>query len=162
MMEDKQSILELLDELKIPYHWIEHPAVFTVAESSEHLTDKRPIKCLLLQEKGAGRKVLVIMAGEKRLDTKLIARELDTRKLQFADPGVLLSTMGVTPGAVSVFGLIHSDPADLEVVLDMYLLAESELGFHPNDNTATVFIPGGATTQIIEKLGHRYHVMDLT
>jgi Ala-tRNA(Pro) deacylase len=160
-MSDQAKIINLLKELDIAYRWIEHKPVFTVAESLKQLADKRPIKCLLLQEKNNGQKVFVVVAGEKRLNTKLIAKELDTKKLQFANAEVLLGTMGVTPGAVSIFGLMHSDPNNIKIVLDNELLSEPELGFHPNDNTASVFIPGETVTKVIEALEHSYQIMDL-
>lgn len=160
-MSDKKIIIELLGSLDITYRWVDHPAVFTVAESMEHIEDKRPIKCLLLQEKGKGQKVFVVLAGEKRLNTKLIANELGTKKLQFASADTLLETMQVTPGSVSIFGLLHSDPAQVKVIIDKELLSEPELGFHPNDNTASIFIAGGSVTKIVESLEHEHRALVL-
>jgi Ala-tRNA(Pro) deacylase len=153
----KDRIVGLLRDLGIGYRWVDHPAVFTVAESRQHIEGHRPIKNLLLQESG-GRKILVLMAGDERLDTKLIASELGTRKLHFADAQTLERTLGVTPGAVSVFGLLYDGSSEVEVVVDEQLLAEPELGFHPNDNTATLFIRSSALEQIIRRTGHKYVV----
>ena len=151
----KDKVIGILDELDIAYRWVDHPAVFTVAESTKLIDGKRPIKNLLVQEKGGGRRILVIMAGEDRLDTKLIASSLGTKKVHFADPETLKSSLGVAPGAVSVFGLLYEGSKDVEVVIDEKLLGEPELGFHPNDNTATLFIPGESLSRIIEKTGHK-------
>lgn len=114
----KKVILELLENLAIPYRWVDHPPVFTVAESIMHIEDKKPIKNLLMQEKNNGRKILVIMFGDQMLDTKALAQQLGTKKLSFADPRVLMDTFGVAPGAVSVFGLLHPGSTDVEVVID--------------------------------------------
>ena len=151
----------MLDELAIPYRTVSHPAVFTVAESEQHIKDKRPIKNLLLQEKGDGRKILVIMDGKARLDLKHITQKLETRKLRFASLEVLMQTLGVTPGSVSAFSLMHEGAADVEVVLDESLLAEKELGFHPNENTSTIFIPGDALVAIVTHTGHEPHILSL-
>jgi Ala-tRNA(Pro) deacylase len=152
----KDQILDFLAKLDIPYRWVDHPAVFTVAESLEHIEGKRPIKNLLLQEKGNGRKILIIMDGGTRLDTKLIEQKLDAKKLQFAKPEVLEQTFGVAPGAVSVFGLLHVGATDVEVVVDQSLLSEPELGFHPNDNTATIFLPGSSLEKILKATAREY------
>lgn len=152
----KKQISDLLDSQRINYRWLDHPAVFTVAESMKIIEGKKPIKNLLLQEKGNGRKVLVIMAGEDRLDAKVVASKLAMKKLQFANPEVLLATLGVKPGAVSVFGLLSPGSQGIEVVVDEKLLKEPELGFHPNDNTATIFIPGQNLAAIIEATGHKF------
>ena len=159
--EMKSKILKMLDDLGIQYRWLEHPAVFTVADSRRHIADKRPIKNLLLQEHKEGRKVLVIMPGEEKLNTKLVANLLGCGKLRFASPDSLRESLGVKPGAVSIFGLLHPGSADVSVVIDEKLLHEEELGFHPNDNTSTIFIPGKDLERIVIATGHVYHVADL-
>lgn len=158
----RDQIRELLEGLEIPYRWVEHPAVHTVADSAKHIEDKRPIKNLLLQEKGDGRKILVIMAGEEKLDVKALASQLGTKKLRFAAPEVMFETLGVTPGAVSIFGLLHPGSEGVEVVVDQSLLDEPELGFHPNDNTATIFLPDSSLEKILSSTGHTMHVIALS
>ncbi|MBI2798272.1 hypothetical protein HYX70_03170 [Candidatus Saccharibacteria bacterium] len=83
----KKEITEFLDP-NIKYRWLDHPAVFTVAESMRHIKDKTPVKNLLLKEKGSDRKLLVIMSGEQRLDMKALAAEIDTKNctLQTSPP----------------------------------------------------------------------------
>lgn len=157
----KKNIIKLLDDLDIKYHWVDHPPVFTVAESLETI-DKTPIKNLLLQEKNHGRKILVVMAGDERLDAKLIREKLGTKKLQFANEQTLSETFGVKPGAVSVFGLLHEGAKGVEVVLDERVVHRGrELGFHPNDNTSTIFFSASQLEPIIKKLGHKYTLMKL-
>lgn len=156
------AVVALLQELEIPYKAIEHPAVFTVEESLQVVAEKRPVKNLLLQEKNDGRKILVIMDGNTRLDPKGIAQKLDAKKLSFAKPEVLLQTLGVTPGSVSLFSLVLDSAKNVEVVVDETLLAEKEIGFHPNDNTATIFIPGKAITGFIERTGHKPNIFLLS
>ncbi len=160
-MSNKDLVIKTLDELHITYRWVDHPAVFTVAESVQLIKGKKPIKNLLLKEKGGDRKVLVIMAGDQKLDTKMVAQKLNSRKLHFADSETLLATLGVSPGAVSVFGLLNKGAMGVEVVLDKRLLDEKELGFHPNENTATIFIPSSALIDILKHTGNRYYTLQL-
>lgn len=152
----KNQIIEMLQGLGIEYRWLDHPPVFTVAEAAEHIKEKLPIKNLLLQEKGEGRKILVIMSGDDRLDTKQLAANLGVKKLQFANVEVLKESLGVTPGSVSVFSLINDTSGAVEVVVDTRLMTEDEIGFHPNDNTSTVFVPGNSLGQIIVNTGHSF------
>lgn len=81
----EEEIVRILNNLGVKYRKIEHPAVFTVEESIKLVEGKKPIKSLMLQEKGAGRIVLVIMSGDKRLDLKSLKDQLQSKKLQFAD-----------------------------------------------------------------------------
>lgn len=157
----KQKVLVFLDGVGVKYRVVEHAAVFTVADSAAELgeDDKWPIKNLLLVERKGERKFLVVMAGEQRLDTKLLAQKLDAGKLSFASAEVLEQTLGVKPGSVSIFGLLHAGSSNVEVVFDEALLQADELGFHPNDNTATVFMQPTVVERIISSTGHRIHVL---
>ncbi len=160
-MTNQSKVLKTLADLDIPFRIVEHPAVFTVAESMAHVEDKRPLKNLLLKEKGDGRMFLVIMHGEQRLDIKRIAEQLESKKLSFASADTLLKTLGVTPGAVSPFGLVNEESKQLEVVVEQSLAEAEELGFHPNDNTATVFICGEDLINFIHSSGHKLHLLHL-
>ncbi len=157
----KEQIIELLEDLHIDYRWLDHAPVFTVTESLGLIEDKKPIKNLLLKDKG-GRQFLVIMAGNERLNLKLLATQLDARKLQFADSDNLYETLGVQPGAVSVFGLLHPKSVDVKVVLDQAILQDDqEIGFHPNNNTATIFFKTRELKTIINKIDRKYMTISL-
>jgi Ala-tRNA(Pro) deacylase len=160
-MTNLQTIVQILDDLSVAYRVVHHQAVFTVAESSSVLAEKRAVKNLLVKEKGNGRKVLVVMDGHARLDLAALAEVLGTKKLSFASSDTLMRTLGVTPGSVSLFSLFYEGSSDVEVVIDESLLAEAELGFHPNDNTTTIFVPGAAVAQIVECANHTFRAMRL-
>jgi Ala-tRNA(Pro) deacylase len=156
----KLEVKSLLKDLGIPYRWVDHHAVYTVEESLKQIEDKEPIKNLLLQDK-SGRYFLVIMSGEKRLDMKNLATKLNSRKLQFANAERLKDCLGVEPGAVSLFGLMNDEESKVTLVIEGRLLSVDELGFHPNDNTATLFIDPRHFKTIAMKLGHEMIVVDL-
>lgn len=160
-MTSKHIISELLEKLDISYRWVDHPPAFTVADSANILVNKTPIKNLLLQEQNGDQLFLVVMAGLERLDMKATARRLSVNKLHFASAETLLKTMHVTPGSVSIFGLIYPESNNISVVIDAQLMNSNELGFHPNDNTATVFIPNARIENILRHTGHRYKIMNL-
>lgn len=154
--------LQILEENSIPYRLQEHEAVFTVAESAHHLKGVMPVKNLLLKEEKGSECVLVVMKGDERLDTKLIARELGLKKLQFAKPDVLKEKLNVTPGSVSLFSMFAPSAKSVLLVLDDRLRNEKELGFHPNDNTKTIYISGKDTETILEINGIDYRWLDMT
>ena len=156
----QQEVLHTLKSLGIPYRIQQHEAVFTVAESSKVLTEKFPVKNLFLVEEKGDRKLLVIMHGLDRLDTKQVARLVGSSKLRFGNEAALLEHLGITPGSVSLFCLLHAGSEQVEVVVDQRLLEEDEVGFHPGANTATVFIPGSAIADFITHTGHHLHTFD--
>lgn len=155
------QISEFLEKLEINHSCLQHKAVFTVAESSKIMANKTPVKSLLLQEVRGEQLVLVIMSGGKRLEARKISDALGTKRLQFASPEILLKVMGVRPGAVSLFGLLHPEAKQVKVVVDRTLTSLPEVGFHPNDNTSTIFIPGEAIERIIQATNHKYAVLDI-
>lgn len=157
----KNKIFVELDELGVDYREETHPAVFTVAESKQHLSEKIPVKSLLLREKRGNEFVLVVMAGDKRLDTNQVSEVMGVKKMMFARPEELKETLGVTPGSVSLFSLLHENSGSVRVLIDEELLNEKEIGFHPNDNTSTIFIPGGSITAFVDKTGHAYIIEKL-
>ena len=148
-----------LTEFGIEYKLLKHPAVFTVAESMEHMPGKYPVKNLLLKEEKGERCVFVIMKGDERLDTKFIERELSLRKLQFAKPDVLMAKLAVEPGSASLFSLLHSGSSGVEVAIDHRLLEQKELGFHPGVNTQTILIDGADIAVFMESIGRTYQVL---
>lgn len=121
----------------------------------------KPVKNLLLQDKG-GQKYLVVMAGNERLDLKALKETLGARKLQFASDETLFGTFGVKPGAVSVFGMLHPGASNVKVVVDEALLADNdEISFHPNDNTASVFFAADKLEAVLQKIGADYTISKL-
>ncbi len=155
------EIEDKLTEFGIEYKLLDHPAVFTVAESMEHTPGKYPVKNLLLKEEKGERCVLVICKGDERLDTKLVERELSLKKLQFAKPDILMSKLGVEPGSASLFSVLYPGSCGLEVVIDSRLILQDKLGFHPSINTKTIFISGDNIKRFLDVLEVRYSIIVL-
>ena len=155
----RQTVLTFLQERNIPYRLEEHEAVFTVAESSMKLPEKVPVKTLLLTDEKREQVWMVAMRGLNRLDMKRLARELGVKKLQFVKPEQVEALVGVRPGSVSIFGLLHPGAKKLQVLFDETLMQEPELGFHPNDNTATVFLSPADVQKVITATAYNCRIL---
>ncbi|MBP9761637.1 hypothetical protein KBD11_01060 [Candidatus Saccharibacteria bacterium] len=155
----REAVFTVLDELNIPYRLQEHQAVFTVAESSRKLPEKVPVKTLLLTDEKKEQVWMVAMRGLNRLNMKILAHELGIKKLQFVKPELVEHLVGVRPGSVSIFGLLHPGSKNLRVLFDESLMQEPELGFHPNDNTATVFLTPADVQKVIAATGHKCRIL---
>lgn len=160
MTNAKLQVKKFLNKLKIPYRWTEHAAVFTVEESLELIEDKEPVKSLFLKGKD-GQFFLVIISGAKRLNTKDLAGKLGSKKLSFAKSEDLKKFLGVEPGSASLFGLIYDPENRVKLVIETRLLSVKELGFHPNDNTATVYIKPSDLKKIAQNLDHDINFIEL-
>lgn len=130
-----------LEKYSIIYKIHNHPAVFTVAEHSK-LIDKMPnvlhTKTLFLKDE-SNNFYLVGMYAHKQLDLKALKEKLNAKKkLSFASPEQLKEKLNLTPGSVSIFGMIYAKPGSVYFIIDKQVWGAPLVGFHPNINTATL------------------------
>ena len=154
------NIRTVLKQAGISYKEFQHEAVYTVDESSAVLPAAFPVKNLFLSEEKGTESVLVVMKGESKLDTKWLARELDLKKLRFAKEEVLLSVLGVKPGSVSLFSILHEHAQGVHLAIDDRILKQTAIGFHPEgDNTQTILVSGSSIMRLLEYTATEYHVL---
>jgi len=97
----------------------------------------------------------------KRLDMKKCAEMLDEKEFKFASAELLAEKLGLAAGVVSPFGLLNNTAHDVPVYFDKSMLDEYRiLTFHPNENTATVFIDSGDLQRFIKNTGHEYFIIN--
>lgn len=132
-----ETLLKYLETHNIKYKTHFHQAVFTVEESKK--VDKGipglHTKNLFLKSE-KGKFYLVCMPGDKRLDIKSLSKLLNAGKLSFAYPEQLKEHLNLTPGSVSIFGMIYAK--SVKLILDKKVWDAEIVGFHPNINTSTL------------------------
>jgi Ala-tRNA(Pro) deacylase len=156
MTDEERPVVERLAELGIACERYEHPPVATVEEASQHWTgiDATHCKNLFLRNQKGSRHYLVILPHSKRADLRRVAEQVGDGKLSFASPERLLTHLGLTPGSVSPFGLIHDRRHEVRVVIDRDLKPAARLSFHPNINTLTFVIEGADFVRFLEACGN--------
>ena len=146
-----QNLLRHFQKHQIDYQAYQHPAVFTVEEANK--VDRNipalHTKNLFLKEK-TGQYYLVCLEAQKRLDIKNLSQTLSAKKLSFAKPEELKAQLNLTPGNVSLFGMIYS--STVRLVLDQDILNAPKVGFHPNLNTATLVIDQNGLQKFLASL----------
>src|SRR5262249_62291232 len=95
---------------------------------------------LFLRNKKGDRHYLVVLEIGKRVDLKDLVRIVGDDRLSFGSPERLMAKLGLTPGSVSPFGLIHDADGSVRVWMDQDLRGAERLLFHPNINTASVVV----------------------
>lgn len=142
VLPEEQPVLARLAQLNIPVDRYEHPPIATGDEGLEHWEGIEAVHCknLFLRNQKGTRHYLVILPVTKRADLRMVAEQIGDGKLSFASPERLKTYLGVTPGSVSPFGLIHDTDHHVRVYLDRDLKAASRISFHPNINTRTVVL----------------------
>ena len=141
-LKAEEKVYEVLHRLDIGFRAISHPAVFTSSEAERYkeLFEGSRCKNLFLRNEKGDTHYLVIVDHAKRLDLKSLALSLGEKRLGFASPERLMKYLGLTPGSVSVFGLINDAGREVKVVIDSELQKEEKINFHPNVNTCTLTI----------------------
>ncbi|MDF2760592.1 MAG: YbaK/prolyl-tRNA synthetase associated region, partial [Thermomicrobiales bacterium] len=79
----------------------------------------------------------------------------------FGSPDRLMQKLGLTPGSVSPFGLLHEGSRDVLVVIDADLRTPGRLIFHPNINTASVTISFPDLEKFLESRGNKVKFIKL-
>lgn len=152
-----------LAALGLPFHRMEHDAVFTVAESAAHRADRPGLhtKNLFLKDK-KGRLFLVSAREDARIDLKRLHETLGASgRLSFGSAEALMQKLGVTPGSVTAFAVVNDTAGDVTMVLDRNLTTGEPLNFHPLINTATLRIGRDDMLAFLRGTGHEPLVVDL-
>jgi Ala-tRNA(Pro) deacylase len=142
MSAEEVPVVEKLRDLGIAFERHEHPPVATVEQAAEHWAgiDAAHCKNLFLRNQKGDRHYLLILEHSKKADLRAVANQIGDGKLSFGSPERLLKHLGLTPGSVSPFGLIHDSTHSVRVVVDRDLQGVARLSFHPNINTATLVV----------------------
>lgn len=142
-MDDvRQRVYAELARLEIPFESYEHPPVFNSEDVEKYWRSipATPVKNLFLRNKKGNREYLVILGVDKRADLRQLVKIIGDDRFSFGSGERLMHTLGVTPGSVSPFGLLHEGSKHVLVIIDKDLRVAEKLIFHPNDNTASLTI----------------------
>ena len=143
--------------------FVEHPAVHTIDEALIHVPAMPGlmVKNLFVRDEKGRRHFLVIVPFDKRVDLAALGRLLPTSKLSMASPERLLRHLGITPGAVSLFALIHDSAQAVELVLDQAAWDADSVQAHPLRNTATVALSHAALVDFLAHTGHMPRILSV-
>ncbi len=162
MPATRADLLHRLTTLGIVTRTVDHPAVFTVAES-EKLERDLPgghTKNLFLKD-AKGALFLVTAESHTPVDLKTLHKRLGCARLSFGKPELLAERLGVAPGSVTAFALINDTDRKVSFVIDAALMRCDTINCHPLENTATTNIARDDLLRFIRDCGHEPRVLDL-
>ncbi len=151
-----------LDALGIAHTTHHHPPVFTVEESKD-LRGVLPgshVKNLFLRDKKK-RIWLVTALEERRIDLKALRKRLGASgSLSFGSADLLMEVLGVTPGAVTPFGVINDRDGRASMVLDAGVMETGPVNAHPLRNDMTTALAPQDLLKFLEAENHPPEVID--
>jgi len=163
MTDKKHACLNALTQMGIAYENHDHAPVFTVDEGRD-IKARLPgghTKNLFLKSKD-GQFVLVCARGDTAVSVNQLHKQLGTKRLSFGKAEDMERLLGVTPGSVSLFGVMHDRGGEVILVIDAALAACDIVNFHPLLNDATTAISGADMIRFAKATGHPPVVIDFT
>lgn len=158
------AVYDLLDKLGIAYDRIDHEAIFTIegCNNIDGVLGIHLCKNIFLCNSQKTKFYLLLIPGEKRFVTKDFCKQIVSPRLSFAPAEFMEEYLDITPGSVSVMGLMNDKEHHVQLVIDQDVLKEEYIGFHPCINTSSMRI---AMKDLLEKflpaVGHEYMTVDL-
>jgi Ala-tRNA(Pro) deacylase len=158
MIQSEEELLNYLEQQQIAYQRIEHPPVFTCEQADQYRPDLPGVstKNLFLRDKKR-RFYLVMTACEKKLDLKKLGQALGASKLHFGSPESLLEQLQLTPGSVTVLGLVNDPQLRVELWIDQEIWEDEFFLCHPLVNTATLVLSKADLLRFFELTKHPLH-----
>ncbi len=149
-LDKEKRVYDLLDELGIEYARVDHPAAETMeaCEEIEKVLGVEICKNLFLCNRQKTDFYLLMMPGSKPFKTKDITKQLGCARLSFAGAEFMQEFLDITPGSVSVMGLMNDKGNRVRLVIDKDILDGEYIGCHPCINTSSLSIK---TQDIINK-----------
>lgn len=157
---DKEiRVYDFLDKLGVQYQRIDHEAAMTMeacGEIDRALGDNTTIcKNLFLCNRQETDFYLLLMPGDKPFKTKDLSAQIHSARLSFAKPEYMEKYLDITPGSVSVLGLMNDSEKKVQLLIDEDVMKEPYFGCHPCINTSSLkFSTEDLMQKIIPALEH--------
>ena len=157
---DKEiRVYDFLDKLGIQYQRIDHEAAMTMEACKEidrALGDNTTIcKNLFLCNRQETDFYLLLMPGDKPFKTKDLSAQIHSARLSFAKLEYMEKYLDITPGSVSVLGLMNDSEKKVQLLIDEDVMKEPYFGCHPCINTSSLkFTTEDLMQKIIPALEH--------
>lgn len=158
-----EDFLQHLSTLGISAQRHTHPPLRTV-EDSQNLRGTisgRHSKNLFLKDKKK-KLWLVVCCENLKIDLKSLRFRIGAAGLSFARSELLEDVLGVKPGSVTPFAVIHDIEQQVQVVLDLELARADQVNFHPLTNTETLTISGSDLLKFLTVHDHEPILIDFS
>ena len=142
---------DLLDCLNVEYHRVDHEALETMEAciGVDEALKVSMCKNLFLCNAQKTKFYLLLMPGEKKFKTKDLSKQISSARLSFGPYEDMERLLDITPGSVSVMGLMNDKDKEVSLIMDEDLIKEPYLACHPCINTSSIKL---RTEDVINKL----------
>ncbi|MCM1119012.1 MAG: prolyl-tRNA synthetase associated domain-containing protein [bacterium] len=145
------AVYELLEQLGISYERIDHMQANTMEACQavdEALQGAVICKNLFLCNRQRTQFYLLMMPGDKVFKTKELSAQIGSSRLSFGEAVYMERYLHISPGSVSVMGLMHDTGHQVQLLIDRDILQGEYFGCHPCMNTSSIRLRMG---ELLEK-----------
>ena len=144
-------VYDMLDALGIAYQRVDHEAAMTMEACAaiDEVLDATICKNLLLCNRQCTEFYLLLLPGDKPFKTSILSKQIGSSRLSFASGEYMEQFLDITPGSLSVLGLMNDQDHHVRLLIDEAVLADSHIGVHPCVNTSSLRI---RTDDLLQKI----------
>ena len=156
-MDKEIRTYDFLDGLGVDYQRMDHEAAFTMEACKEvdEALGVEMCKNLFLCNRQKTDIYLLLIPGDKVFKTKELSKQIGSARLSFASAEYMEKYLDITPGSVSVLGLMNDHEKKVQLLIDEDVLKDPYFGCHPCINTSSLkFSTKDFTDKIIPALDH--------
>ena len=160
----EQRVYELLDRLGIDYQRVDHEPAMTMEAciAVDEALEAAMCKNLLLCNRQCTDFYLLLMPGGKPFKTSVLSKQIGSSRLSFADGAYMEQYLDITPGSLSVLGLMNDKDMRVRLLIDADVLGGEYIGVHPCINTSSLRLKtADLVEKIIPAMGHAPRMVTL-
>ena len=157
-------VYDFLDSLNIPYERVDHAPAMTmeVCAAIDEILEATICKNLLLCNRQGTAFYLLMLPGNKVFKTSVLSKQIGSSRLSFASSEAMEELLDITPGSVSVMGLMNDHENRVQLLMDQDVLKGEYIGCHPCINTSSLrFRTSDLIERIIPAMNHTPVYVDL-
>jgi len=164
-MEKEIRTYDLLDSLEIEYERVDHEEANTMEAClaiDEVLAPAVICKNLFLCNAQKTKFYLLMIREDKKFLTKDISKQINSARLSFGPAEYMEQFLDITPGSVSVLGLMNDKENNVTLLVDEDVLKAEYVGCHPCINTSSLRLKtADVFGKLLEAVKHEYTVVTL-
>ena len=157
-------VYDLLDQLGVDYQRIDHEAAMTMEACAaiDEVLDATICKNLLLCNRQCTVFYLLLLPGDKPFKTSVLSKQIGSSRLSFAGAEFMERFLDITPGSLSILGLMTDHEKQVQLLIDEDVLKGEFIGCHPCINTSSLRLrTADVMEKIIPAMGHEPRIVNL-
>ena len=163
-LKKELAAYDFLESLGVDFERVDHAPAMTMEICAEidKILGATICKNLFLCNRQQTDFYLLMMPDNKPFKTKNLSQQIGSSRLSFATSEHMEQYLNITPGSVSILGLMNDTENKVTLLIDTDVLKDDFFGCHPLINTSSIKIKTkDLTEKIIPALGNNFKTVEL-